>query len=521
MQIIKDKKQNIEQRLQLIARADSDTRLQQLLIEKCSRGYEGCIFWLNYFVWLYEPRNTENKTIPFITYDYEDELVKNVIYAVENKEDLFVDKTRDMGVTWTVLATLYWGFMFKEWSALVGSRKQEEVDTLGDMSTLFPKLRFIRTNLPQWMTDEVIDAYMRLGDPRTNQSITGESTNENFGTGGRYNVMLFDEFAKWGATAWAAWTSAAQATPCRIPVSTPFGSGTKQAELRGTNIKQIHLHWSKHPEKKKGTYVLTAKEKEDKKLKGGLTRSYWYDNECMRMSEDEIAQELDINYERSAGGRVYGNEWDELVANGRLCRLTYDPNLPTFSFWDFGIGDATSVGIVQVTAFAQEIYVVDHYENNNLDIEHYYDWLIDHTYEGKTIKFSGHYGDISGKHRNLVTGRSVFEWLNDRGITMIARKTGEIDEKHAVQQILPKTYVDDRLTTFIKSFNNFHYEYDLLKGEYKEKPHHDRFSHAPKAFAYFCVNHFEPKTNTEDSPLQSKINKIREQKANNREYTIR
>jgi len=521
VQIAKDKKENIEQRLKLIAKADSDKRLQQMLLEKCSRGYKGCLFWLNYFVWLYEPRNIENKIIPFITYDYEDELVEAIIYAVENQQDLFVDKSRDMGVTWTVLATIYWGFKFKEWSALVGSRKQEEVDTLGDMSTLFPKMRFIRNNLPNWMTSEIFDSFMKLSDPKTNQSITGESTNENFGTGGRYNVMLFDEFAKWGATAWAAWTSSAQATPCRIAVSTPFGSGTKQAELRETNIKQIHLHWSKHPDKKKEIYTITAEEKETQKLRGGLQRSPWYDKECGRMKEDEIAQELDINYERSAGGRVYGNEWDELVANGRLCRLEYNPELPTFSFWDFGIGDATSVGLVQITPFAQEIYVIDHYEANNKNIEHFYNWLIEHTYEGKTIPFAGHYGDISGKHRNLTTGRSIFEWFNDRDITIIARKTIEKDEKHAVQTILPKTYIDDRLTTFIKSFNNFHYEWDLVKGEYKEKPHHDRFSHAPKAFAYFCVNHFETKASEEDSPLAKRMRLLKEKSLANQEYTLK
>ena len=521
MNIVKDKKDNIEARLRLLAAAEKDKKLQQLLIEKCSRGAEGCLFWINYFVWLYEPRSLDNKTIPFLSYPYQDETIEAIIHSVEHKEDLFIDKSRDMGVTWIVLTVFYWGFLFKEWSTLAGSRKQEEVDTLGDMSTLFPKLRYIHSNLPHWMRIETMDAFMRISAPLKNNSITGESTNENFGTGGRYNAILFDEHAKWGGTAWAAWTSAAQATPCRISVSTPFGSGTKQAELRESEIKQLHLHWTLHPEKKLGLYDITQEERDSKELKGALTRSPWYDSEALRMTVDEIAQELDINYEQSAGGRVYGQEWDQLVAAGRLRRLSYDPDLETFSSWDFGIGDATSVAIIQVSAFAEEIYVIDHYENNNQKIEHFYDWLIGHTYNGEVIPFSAHYGDISGRHRELTTGRSVFEWFNDRGITVISRKTNEIDEKHGVQMALPRTFVDDRLTNFIKSFNNFHYEYDLLKGEYKNKPHHDKFSHTPKMFAYFCVNHFEPKQKVHETSLTKRMREIKQKEVDsNNDYTI-
>ena len=518
-QIEKDIEANKRQRLELLTKTQNNTELQQYILERCSRGEQGFQLWVNYFAWLHEPR-VESQKIPFVTWEYQDEVMCEMIKQIEAGQDYFVDKSRDMGLSWMAITVATWGFLFKSWSGLIGSRKQEEVDTLGDLSTLFPKIRFILYNLPVWMIPpHLMDSWMRITDPDKQVSITGESTNENFGTGGRYKWILFDEFSKWAETAWAAWTSSAQATPCRIVISTPLGSGTKQAELRETNITQRHLHWSSHPSKSKGLYNITEPERLEKGLIGSLRRSPWYDEQCERMTDEEVAQELDINYERSAGGRVYGTQWDELVASGRLRRLSYDPNLPTFSFWDFGIGDPTSVGVCQVAPLGEAVYVIDHFEASNENIQIFYDWLVNHEYEGKPIPFADHYGDISGNHRELTTGRSVFEWLNDKGVMIQARKTNEIDEKHAVQMVLPKTYVDERLTTFIKSLNNFHYEWDQIRGEYKEKPHHDKFSHAPKAFAYFAVNHFTP--SEPKSSLEKRIRELkRKSEQKNREYTL-
>jgi len=497
---------NKRERLDLLQQAYNNVELQQWILAKCEKDP---LWWFEHFMWVYEPRNKE-RVLPFVPYNYESDLIKETIKHIEVGQDLFVDKSRDMGVSWTELGVALWGFRFKQWSGLIGSRKQEEVDTLGDLSTLFPKLRFMWYRMPQWMRFEILDSWMKMASPETGAALTGESTNPNFGTGGRYKFALLDEFSKWAETAWSAWTSLAQATPCRIPVSTPYGSGTKQAELRETPIDQMHLHWTLHPSKSIGLYNTTAEQKKEAGLKGGLVRSPWYDNECLRMSDEEIAQELDINYERSAGGRVYGNEWDQLVAERRIRRLEYNPELPTFSFWDFGIGDNMVCGIAQVGPMGEAVYVIDHYESNNEPIEHYYNWLMDHkTEDGKSWEFAGHYGDIAGKQRNLITGRSVFEWLNDHGVTIEARKTDEIDEKHAVQTVLPKTMIDDRLVMFQKAFNNFHYEWDMLKGEYKDKPHHDKYSHTPKAFAYFCVNHFEPKT--KETPVERHIRRLQEE----------
>ena len=522
--ISKDPQQNKRNRFELLNKAQDNEKVQEQIVEYCSRGEAGMLFWINNFAWIYEPR-IEHKTIPFITYDYQDGVLKEMLWCIENEEDYFLDKSRDMGATWMALAVFEYGNIFRDWSFLIGSRREDEVEKFGDMDKLVPKLRFMFNRLTEWMKPRMIDAYMRFAKVDTEASIIGESTNVNFGTGGRYKAALLDEFSKWAETSWSAWTSLAEATPCRMVLSTPLGSGTKQAELRDTPIKQRHLHWTLHPLKNKDLYKITEEEKKQRKLRGGLTRSPWYDKKCLRMKDDEIAQELDINYERSAGGRVYGAEWDELKASGRFVHVPYQPGLDTFTFWDFGIGDATAVGIAQVAPGGAEVYIIDHIEENNKKISYFADWVNNHEWDGDKIEYAGHYGDIAGRNRNQITGTSIFEDLmENHDITITARETTEIDEKHAVQKILPKTMVDQKLTKFDKSFQNFHYEWDQLKGEYHRKPHHDRFSHTPKAFAYFCVNHFVRvdedddddeleviKTEPQESSLTKKIRELREQ----------
>ncbi len=116
-----------------------------------------------------------------------------------------------------------------------------------------------------------------------------------------------------GVACWCGNT--ADVTKCRIPISTPKGSGNKFAILaKGTKekIRKLTLHWTLHPEKNKGAYYFDTDGKtkimidlEDPRMafevwkRGKKVRSIWYDAECERRSATDVAQELDINYLQS------------------------------------------------------------------------------------------------------------------------------------------------------------------------------------------------------------------------------
>jgi hypothetical protein len=161
---------------------------------------------------------------------------------------------------------------------------------MGNMDTIMEKIRFVVRTMPKWMRPVGWDQknhsnYMKIVNPETKATITGEATNNNFSRGGRRRAIFFDEFAFWECDE-AAWRASADATNCRIVVSTPNGYNNQFSKLRHSGSIDVKtLHWTLHPEKSQA----------------------WYENEKRRRNNDsvEIARELDIDYAGSEEGILF------------------------------------------------------------------------------------------------------------------------------------------------------------------------------------------------------------------------
>lgn len=276
------------------------------------------IFWIEVFCWTKDPRRSPD-ILPFICFDaFQEEYLLKVQEHITHGKDLLTEKSRDMGASWMILYAMQHQWLFINGSDFkLGSRKEEYVDRPGDIDTLFEKLRFNLSKMPAFLMPKdfnwsVHSTYMKLLNPMNGNSMVGESMNVNFGSGGRRKAVLMDEFSKVErGTDKGAWTSTADVSPCRLPISTPFGSANKFAQLAqgtGEKIEKATLHWTLHPSKAKGAYYLNRSEKIsidlthnsraafdlwNKKVK---VRSPWYDLEGERRSQQDVAQELDINY---------------------------------------------------------------------------------------------------------------------------------------------------------------------------------------------------------------------------------
>ena len=284
----KEEVANLKRRMDLLMKAQKSNELKGNLWLLCR---EDILYWVNFFVMTYNPRKNPS-TIPFITYPYEDTLILQLVDAIQNQKDILVEKSRDMGVTWCVLLVFAWFWQFRGegFDFLVGSRKEQYIDGIGNMDTLLEKIRYIIKSQPIWLRPEGFDwkkhsNYMKLINPKTQATITGEATNANFSRSGRRRAIFFDEFSFWETDS-EAWRASADSTNCRIVVSTPCGLNNQFAKLRHSGSIDVKtLHWKLHPEKDQA----------------------WYDNECKRRNQDkvEIAQELDINYEGSEEGIMF------------------------------------------------------------------------------------------------------------------------------------------------------------------------------------------------------------------------
>lgn len=287
-------RRKLEQRVELLEKAESSNEAKANLLTVASRDV---VFYVNQFCWTFDPRpESKPNHFPFITYDYQDDYLRALEAAYQGQHDLRTDKSRDMGVTWLVLAWMHYHWRFDEsFKALIGSEKEDKADNFQEDS-LFGKLDYLCRHMPQWALPKGFSisenrSFLRLVNPEKNNSILGDSANQNFSRQGRYSTIFLDEFAFW-QYADSVWTATADATPVRIVVSTPHGKSNKFADLKFvTPIKNVTLHWTKHP----------------------LKSQEWYEGEKARRTPREVAQELDIDYEASGGERVFA-----LMANKTL-----------------------------------------------------------------------------------------------------------------------------------------------------------------------------------------------------------
>ena len=319
MSFPKEPRENLEWRHRILSRSLEDpvyrAKVKRLF-------HEDVLFAFNAFYYTLDVRKRPFHNQPFCTWEYQDDVILDLQMAVKEGGDRAIVKSRDMGVSWMVLLVFHHEWLDPRGGGdfLVGSRIEDYVDRKGDMRTLFEKLRYAHYKLPKWIQPQgfqrrVHDTYAKLINPESGASITGESNNPNFSTGGRYAGILYDEFAKWKESDTAAWTAGGDASPCRVGASTYFGEGGKFFQITTDGrTKVLSLHWGLHPEKAKGvSCVWPAPNEDDKGMLGvhwepeeKLT-SPWYEKEAERRTQEEIAQELDME-PAGSGTPVFGGK---------------------------------------------------------------------------------------------------------------------------------------------------------------------------------------------------------------------
>lgn len=256
------------------------------------------LFFVNSFCVVFEPRPTP-RLLPFCTYGYQDEALRRLMSA-HGREDVCVFKSRDMGATYVVCIVPLWKWLFTpRVSYLLLSRKEELVDD-GTADSMFGKLDLQLDNLPSWLlpadfstNDKRFRQERKLWNPDTGAIIKGESTNNAAGVGGRQTVVVLDELARMD-DAQTIWDGLQAVTSSRWANFTAYpGKEFARSLTEHKGIVQIRMHWTAHPVKNVGMYVVEGGE--TKVLSAGLpdgyevvpdgkVRSPWYDAECARAS---------------------------------------------------------------------------------------------------------------------------------------------------------------------------------------------------------------------------------------------
>jgi hypothetical protein len=385
-------------------------RVEETLQEMLQKGKEDICYFISKFCWTFDPRVPKGTSphLRFELFNFQKRLVRDVVDAIHSGEDIFIEKSRDMGVSYTMVAFFLWFWLFEPASNfLVGSRKEDYVDnrrggTTGNKEeSLFGKLDYMISRLPSFVLPKGFNYekhfnFMSLVNPENGNVISGESSNLNFSRGSRHKAILLDEFAFWD-NGDAVWGSTADTTHCRIVVTTPGNKPSKAKRLRfnkdGEKIKVISLIWSLDPRKNKA----------------------WYNAEAARRSPDHFAREVLLNWELSMTGRVYPE-----IADAVTGKYPFMTSQPFYCAWDFGL-DGTCFSFWQINPENGKARLIDAYENTDKPIQWYFPFFrgaIDSTFtytdedleainQIKTYAKAIHFGDPDVRKRSLLTGTTT------------------------------------------------------------------------------------------------------------------
>lgn len=481
-----------EQREKLVARAQNNDvgynqpSAQILLWKLCQRPdspADGCIFFIENFCWTYDPRS-KNKNLPVVLFDYQKETVRYFVDHIDKGKDFLIEKSRDMGVSWIADYVFVWYWLFRDGTnLLVGSYKEKLVDDGVNQDALFGKIEYTLRSMPKWLLPKRFDMKkhrnkLKLINPENNNIISGDTMNAEFGRGARKTAIFYDELGFW-ETAKDAWESGADTTACRIANSTPAGKNYYW-KLRVSGMDVISLHWKRHPLK------------DDK----------WYEFEKTRRTDEEVAQELDLNYEKSLEGRVY-LEWQPEVGI-----YPYNDNYPLYVSADWGKEDGTAIIWAQI--IENKLRIVDSFYKTGETIDFFTPFFTgiissdEYRYSPKEVaKIELHrkwkrgtvFGDPAGRFTSAVTNQTVFSILKEAGIYVNYEEMWkEFPTRKTAVKMRIRNGVEVNQNSDTDYFNmcieQAAYPKVRREGEYEVmsvKPKHDWTSHYRSALEYLCL----------------------------------
>lgn len=206
-------------------------------------------------------------------------------------------------------------------------------------------------------------------------------------------------------------------------------------------------------------------------------------NAAETMTAEQYAQEFECAFDVPALGAIYRAEYSAANEAGRIGRVPHDPALPVHTFWDLGIGDATSIWFAQL--IGAEIRLIDYYEASGEGLPHYAQIL-----NARGYTYGEHYAPHDIEVRELGSGRSRIETAQSLGIQFrVAPRLGLEDGINAARTIFGRCWFDaEKCKAGLECLQNYRRDYNDRLGEFKATPIHDWASHGADAFRYLALS---------------------------------
>lgn len=202
--------------------------------------------------------------------------------------------------------------------------------------------------------------------------------------------------------------------------------------------------------------------------------------EAKKKGSDYYQQEIMAKYVKPYG-LVY-RDWNLK----HFMDFEYDPNLPLHLTFDFGVNDPTS--IIWIQPKGSETRVVDYYEASNASIEHFIQVIRSKPYKEPELCT----GDIAGRARELTTGKSPIEIMQKNNLFVRTSSIPNIPTQiRTAHSKIPGLFINKKSERFRDCILNYRYPEikSNARNQSNEIPLHDEWSHAMRAFEYWCWNY--------------------------------
>lgn len=315
------------QRKRLLDDCELDEGLRAEILLACRRSPE---FFINGFCWTKRQRSQDESgmtvlseeaeiDMPFVLWACQAEALQAFAeylpFAAGDRGrggNLVIDKGREMGATWLVIA-----YMLHQWLFIKGrnfillSRKEELVDMRYNVDSLFGKLDYLLSFLPAWMRPDINRAENRLANLINNNLFQGESTSKYAGQSQRAAAALVDEAAKIENLEEIS-RNLGETVVTQFLVSTPDKRGIAFTKIRNNPAtKLVVLHWSRHPEKAIGREIVDGK-----------WTSPWYRNQQIIWAHDPKYVAINHDIDHTAAGDMF---FDSVVIQNHRAMFMADP----------------------------------------------------------------------------------------------------------------------------------------------------------------------------------------------------
>lgn len=200
------------------------------------------------------------------------------------------------------------------------------------------------------------------------------------------------------------------------------------------------------------------------------------------MGEDKYQQEFECNFSAAVEGSYYGKLLNDLEEQGRFCEITRDDLCKTYTAWDLGMGDSTSIWVAQTVG--QEVRLLDYVENHGVGLDWYVNWIRDNNWTN-----AEHILPHDVEVRELGTGKSRLEMLQGAGLNVtVAPRLSVDDGIQSVRRLLPRCWFNiPKARQGLDCLRNYRREYDEKRSIFYDKPLHDWSSHGSDAFRYLAI----------------------------------